>query len=145
MTWTEVEKSDPRALELADRHYSRRSVGSPWFTPPGRSLVLIRPRAVWAVVDQEHVKHAWPGALLNVMFRLERDPLDPLASDLIREATWLTRWRFGEGRQLLTFVQPALVRSARPGACYLHAGWRKIGECGRPGKRRKIVLEAPPS
>lgn len=47
--WTQVTKFDPRAARLADGHYSRRTVGSPQFMPPGETIVLLamRSRAVW--------------------------------------------------------------------------------------------------
>lgn len=38
---------DKQGRELADRHYSRRKVGSPQFMPPGQRFVLIAPGAVW--------------------------------------------------------------------------------------------------
>ncbi len=38
-------KFDPRAAALADRHYSRRTVGSPQFMPPGETIVLLAPAA----------------------------------------------------------------------------------------------------
>lgn len=39
-------KFDPRAAALADNHYSRRTVGSPQFMPPGETLVLLTPDAL---------------------------------------------------------------------------------------------------
>ena len=43
--WDIVTKFDPRAAALADRHYSRRKIGSPQFMPPGETLVLLTPDA----------------------------------------------------------------------------------------------------
>lgn len=40
MYWQKTIKFDPRCASLADRHYSRRTVGSPQFMPPGETVVL---------------------------------------------------------------------------------------------------------
>jgi hypothetical protein len=40
--WVQVNKSDPVACALADRHYSRRKIGAPQFMPPGQTIVLLR-------------------------------------------------------------------------------------------------------
>jgi hypothetical protein len=39
--WQRVTKFDPRAAALADRHYSRRKIGSPQFMPPGQTIILL--------------------------------------------------------------------------------------------------------
>ncbi|CAM4521976.1 hypothetical protein [Paenibacillus typhae] len=38
--WLVVTKGGDSCRRLADRHYSRQTVGSPQFTRPGRNLVL---------------------------------------------------------------------------------------------------------
>src|SRR5690606_23529170 len=43
VSWIRVTKFDKRACELADRHYSRRKIGSPQFMPPGQTIVLFEP------------------------------------------------------------------------------------------------------
>lgn len=40
MTWERITKFDRPAARLADGHYSRRTVGSPQFMPPGQTLIL---------------------------------------------------------------------------------------------------------
>lgn len=40
MIWELSYKADPRAREVADRHYNRQKPGTPQFVPPGRALVL---------------------------------------------------------------------------------------------------------
>lgn len=41
--WTRTTKFDAAGAALADGHYSRRTVGSPQFMPPGETVVLITP------------------------------------------------------------------------------------------------------
>lgn len=41
MRWIETDKGDPRCRELADRHYTRQSIGHPMWTRPGWNMVLL--------------------------------------------------------------------------------------------------------
>ena len=132
MNWTMSHRFDPRAVPLADRHYSRRKVGSPQFVPPGRCLVLLSKDADALWVSSwpfaEYVRHAWAGALVCSLFRNE-GPI--LSSQLIREAVAATRWYWPELPELgmITFVDAGKVRHKRdPGRCYLRAGFRRVGE-----------------
>jgi hypothetical protein len=123
---------DRRALPLADAHYNRRKVGSPQFVPPGRCLVLLTPDAgaLWVTSwpFAQYVRHRWPGAWVNSLFRRERGPL---ASELIREAIAATRAFFGEPPPLglVSFVDRDKTRHKRdPGRCYIKAGFEYDGE-----------------
>jgi len=121
---------EPRVL--ADRHYSRRSPGTRQFVPPGRCVVLVVPGAAAWVTSwplAEYVRHDWPGAWMNSLFRLERRDLY-LASELIRAAVAVTRhtWPEPPPLGLVTFVDAQAVRHKRdPGRCYLKAGFRRVG------------------
>jgi hypothetical protein len=130
--WSVSHRFDPRALPLADRHYNRRKVGSPQFVPPGRCLVLLTgdARALWVTSwpFAEYVRHRWPGAWVNSLFRREAGPL---ASELIRDAVAATRWTFGEPPPLgmVTFINRDKTTPKRdPGYCYLAAGFEPDGE-----------------
>ena len=67
MIWELSYKADPRAREVADRHYNRQKPGTPQFVPPGRALVLYTEtetgRAFWVTSYPfaEYVRHAWAG------------------------------------------------------------------------------------
>lgn len=37
--WKRIDHTDPRALEMADRHYSRQSPGTPEFMASGHKIV----------------------------------------------------------------------------------------------------------
>lgn len=128
-TWELAHRRDPRCLPIADRHYNRRKVGSPQFVPPGRCLVLWQPRAVWVTSWPfgQYVRHRWPGAWVNSLFRNEGAGL---SSELILEAVAITRWRWEPPEVgLVTFVDAAKVRHKRdPGRCYLRAGFERDGE-----------------
>lgn len=132
MRWQLSYRSEPAARALADRHYSRKTVGATQFAPPGRCVVLRTPEAdalwvaSWPFV--EYVQHDWAGAWLCSCFRNEGPHL---SSELITEAVAATRWRWGEPPELgmITFVNTQRVRRKRdPGRCFRRAGWSVCGE-----------------
>ena len=133
MDWLVSHRADRRAARLADRHYTRQSVGAVQFVPPGRCLVLVTSRvdAVWVTSwpQARYVKHAWAGAWVCSLFRNEA-PEHYRSSELIRDAVAATRARFGEPPALgmVTFVNPLCVRPKRdPGRCFRRAGFRPVG------------------
>lgn len=149
-TWIRVSKGDARALALADRHYSRQTVGDLQFMPPGKSLVLLTPcaRAVWGVC----LNHD-PGGTLRWRVSIFRNEGAGLSSELAREATEETyrlwRRRYGDlpEARLTTEVDPGKVRPKRdPGRCFLRAGWEYLYTTNGASKGRAdlVVLGAPP-
>jgi hypothetical protein len=129
--WARSHRFDERALPLADRHYNRRKVGSPQFVPPSRCLVFLTPdqKALWVTTwpYARYVRHAWPGAWVNSLFRNEGAGL---SSELIREAVaaTLAEWPDPPELGVVTFVDASKVRRKRdPGRCYLRAGFRHVG------------------
>ena len=140
MAWKLSYRCDPVAASLADRHYSRQTIGSPQFVPPGRCMVLVSrcSRAVWVTSwpFAEYTRHQWAGAWVCSMFRNEGAGL---SSELIRQAVAVTCWYHRNGPAswtthrepelgMITFVWPAKIRSSNPGYCYQRAGWRKVGK-----------------
>jgi hypothetical protein len=131
MRWRLSYRADPAVAVMADRHYSRRAVGSAQFVPPGQCVVLhsICGRAAWVTLSQDpqYVHHDWPLAWMNTLFRNEGAGL---SSELIREAVaaTLARWPVPPVQGMVTFVDQAQVRRKRdPGRCYLRAGFRRVG------------------
>jgi hypothetical protein len=132
MPWNYSHRFDRRALPLADRHYNRRKIGSPQFVPPGRCVVLLTPSAdaLWVTSwpFAKYVKHAWPGAWVNSLFRNESDAL---ASSLILAAVAASRFEFGDppALGLVTFINPKFVEPIKRrgklvyGYCYRKAGF----------------------
>lgn len=129
--WTRSYRADPAAVVIADRHYNRQKVGSPQFVPPGRCVVLLSEcrRALWVTSwpFAQYVRHAWPGAWVNILFRNEGAGL---SSDLIRAAVaaTLAEWPEPPALGLVTFVDAGKTRPKRdPGRCYRRAGFRHVG------------------
>jgi hypothetical protein len=111
---------DPELREMADRHYSRQSIGHPLFIGPGRKIVLRNPEGTWVF--------AWRKAELRedgqtgwecTIFRNESDRL---SSEIILECE-----KFVEGR-MFTYINARKVRSCNPGYCFKRAGWTFDGK-----------------
>lgn len=146
MRWRVSHRFSPIGAAIADRHYSRRTVGSDQFVAPGACLVLVAAdKALWVsrLPEPQYVRHAWPDAWECATFRNEGAGL---SSELIREAVAATRWRYGEppSAGMITFVDPERTRHKRdPGRCFVRAGFDRLDE--RTKKRGLVVLRLAPS
>ena len=137
MIWRLSDRADPAARVIADRHYNRQKPGTRQFVPPGRCLVLLAPGpALWVTSwpFAEYTRHEWAGAWVCSAFR--REGGDAPASEMIRAAVAVTRWRWPDVPPLgmITFVDRRRVRPTRVrgvdtwGWTYLRAGFRVAGE-----------------
>jgi hypothetical protein len=143
--WRRVTKFDPRTAQLADGHYSRRTIGSPQFMPPGETVILLS--------DDELAVFGWwrpaPSSGLAAMNGLDgwtctifRNTGPVLSSTLILEAeralvaVGVTCGPDG----LITYVWDAKVASKNPGYCFRCAGWARRG---RSADRKKTLLQKP--
>ena len=117
---------DDECRQLADRHYSRRTVGARQFAYSGRKLVLRDAQGlvifVWMYPD--------PGLRMdgqvgynNALFRNESARR---SSDIILEAERAAVASWGPNRAY-TYIDPRRVQSRNPGYCFKCAGWRHIG------------------
>lgn len=140
--WRPSHKFDKRGAALADGHYSRRTVGSPQFMPPGQTQVLVS-------ADEASVFGWWrphPRSGIRAMNGLDgwtcsifRRTGGAKASDLIIAAEiYLALSGMGCGPDgLLTYVWDSKVASANPGFCFKAAGWHTAGRAGCCGHMRK--------
>lgn len=132
MRWHESNRFDPRARVIYDRHYSRRasSVGKRQFVAPSRNAVLVIPGvAMWVVVAQEFVEHAWPSSWVCSAFRNEMGR-EYRSSELILEAIAATRYELGDPPVggMVTFIDEDKTRRKRdPGRCFRRAGFHVSG------------------
>lgn len=143
MTWHRVTKFDPRACALADRHYSRRKIGSPQFMPPGQTIVLLS-------ADELAVWGWWrphPESGIRAMNGLDgwtctifRNEGGVRSSDLILDAErFLLATGYDIGPDgMLTYVWDRRVASSNPGYCFQCAGWTRKG---RSADGRKTLLQ----
>jgi hypothetical protein len=143
--WLRVPKFDRDAARLADGHYSRRTIGSPQFMPPGQTVVL-------RAVDGKAVFGWWrpdPASGIVAMNGLDgwtctifRNESDRRSSDLIlaAEAELAATGTDCGPDGMLTYVWDAKVRSRNPGYCFICAGWTRLG---RSADGRKTLLRKP--
>lgn len=146
MRWQLAWSADPAVAAMADRHYSRKTVGAQQFAPPGRKVILRTPTAdaVWVTAWPRFTRpgFAWHGAWLCTIFRNESQHL---SSELIGDAVAVTRhqWPAVPPLGMVTFIDPGKVRRKRdPGRCFRRAGFV---EAGRTIDRGLIVLQLLPA
>jgi hypothetical protein len=116
---------DDECRQLADRHYSRRSVGSPQFAGNGRKLVL-RDAAgtmlfVWMFHDVQWRMDAQSGYYCQIF----RNESARRSSDIILEAEALAVKKWGPNRAF-TYVDATKIASLNPGYCFKCAGWHFV-------------------
>lgn len=122
-------RGDYEAARMADRHYSRRTVGSPQFTGPGTDLVLRNTEGtilfVWIYHNAagEHLQR-WDKQI-GYCCSLFRNESSRIASEIILEAERIVRDTWGPNR-VYTYVNPRKIKRTRsPGRCFLKAGWSR--------------------
>jgi hypothetical protein len=145
LPWRHVYRNDVRARELADRHYSRQTIGAIDFMASGKTFVLLAEhesrRAVWGAIDNLD-----PAGGRRFRCSIFRNETTLLSSELIRLATtatqerWIRRFGWNGTPPLTTEVDPLKTRRKRdPGRCFRKAGWFVIDE----DRRGLVVLQAP--
>ena len=141
--WEHVTKFDSMACALADRHYSRRKIGSPQFMPPGQTIVLVG-------FDGYPAVFGWwrphPASGLRAMNGLDgwtctifRNEGEMLSNSLIVEAEKFLPKDCGPDG-LMTYVWDSKVRGVNKGCCFKHAGY---SVAGRSADGRKTLLKKP--
>jgi hypothetical protein len=133
--WKHAHHKDSRGRQLADRHYSRKTVGAAEYMPPGYKIVLIGEddNAVWGVQRSNPKKVSRRDGFVcwdNTIFRIENDD-KRIVSPLIREAVAICIgiWKDIPPDGLHTFidirhVNPMITRSMPAwGESYVHAGF----------------------
>jgi len=118
---------DPEMAALADRHYSRRTIGARQFCYSGRKLVLRDTQAtvlfVW-MWPQDGMRLDDQTGYSCAIFRNEGSRR---SSDIILEAEALAFAKWGRNR-VFTYVNGGKIRSTNPGYCFLRAGWQRVGK-----------------
>jgi len=133
--WMVTHKGDRSCRLLADRHYSRQTVGHPMFTRPGRNLVLRTADGMATWVTWYGIRDDGLQAFECTIFRNETSIL---SSELIKDAVTATKAEWGKFPKdgMITYVAADKIRSTNAGYCFKRAGWKRIGE----SKKRGLVL-----
>src|SRR5215469_8070308 len=113
---------DQECRLLADRHYSRRTVGAKQFCYSGRKLVLRNAEGtilfVWMNPDPTMRMDGQTGYNCSIF----RNESSRKSSDIILEAELMAFEKWGPSR-LYTYVNPKRIQSKNPGYCFKCAGW----------------------
>jgi len=135
LLWFKVSKFNQEARKIADRHYSRQSVGDKQFVAPGETIVLLsydlKALFVWrkAKYRQDNQK--------GVECTIFRNEGKSLSSDLIKEAEQFA-WKRWKNERLFTYIDSDKIKSTNPGHCFIKAGWKKVN--GYRSKIHKLIL-----
>lgn len=124
--WHVTKKTDDSCRQLADRHYSRQTIGAANFCRPGNNYVLrtLEGNAVWVSWYSKYRDDKF-NAIECTLFRNESVYL---SSELILLASLMTFKHFGENapQTIITYVKADSVQSTNAGYCYLKAGYTKL-------------------
>lgn len=118
---------DPEMAALADRHYSRRTIGARQFLYSGRKLVLRNAEGTvlfgWVWPDETMRMDNQKGYNCAIF----RNESSRRGSDIILEAEeWATKW-WGPNR-FYTYVDGTKVKTEIAGYCFRRAKWKHVGE-----------------
>jgi hypothetical protein len=131
---------DGEMARLADRHYSRRTIGATQFCYSGRKLVLRDARGdvlfVWMFPDSTLRSDGQTGYNCAIF----RNESERRSSEIILEAERFAFEKWGPNR-LYTYVAPRKIKSTNPGYCFLMAGWKRAGLTKR-GDKILLVKES---
>lgn len=116
---------DAECAALADRHYSRRTVGSNQFAANGRKLVLRDGPGEVLFVWMFHEVALRFDAQGGYYCQIFRNESPRQSSAIILEAERLAVEKWGPNRAF-TYIDPAKVASVNPGYCFKRAGWRFV-------------------
>lgn len=125
---------------LADRHYSRRTVGARQFMYSGRKIVIRNTEGsvlfgwLWPHDDKRMDGQTGYGCAI---FRNESARL---SSSIILECERIAFDKWGPNR-MYTYVNPEKILSVHPGYCFKQAGWKFLRRA-KDGKHL-LVKELP--
>lgn len=123
----ETNHFDHEMADLADRHYSRRTVGARQFLYAGRKLVLRNSSGTvlfgWMWPDDDKRMDGQTGYNCAIF----RNESKRLASEIILEAEDYAVRKWGRNR-FYTYVDPKSVKGNPPGNCFYRAGWAFKGK-----------------
>lgn len=114
---------DAEMAMLADRHYSRRTIGARQFLYNGRKIVIRDAAGLvlfgWMFPDEDKRMDGQMGYNCAIF----RNESTRRSSDIILECEAIAIERWG-ARRMYTYVNPAKILSVNPGYCFKQAGWQ---------------------
>jgi len=118
---------DTEMAMLADRHYSRRTIGARQFLYSGRKLVIRNAEGTvlfgWIYPDESMRMDAQSGYNCAIF----HNESERRSSEIILECEQLAFSKWGSNR-VYTYVDPRRIKSPNPGYCFKCAGWQRVGQ-----------------
>jgi len=137
--WIITHKGDQSCRFLADKHYSRQTVGATQFTRPGENLVLRTAdgEALFVSWRSKHPRKDGYGYAYECTIFRNESPHKYLSSDLIKWAVHATvqEWGGFPGDGFITYVSPTAVKNENPGFCFEKANFIKQSQMSSRGLR----------
>lgn len=133
--WVRTHNCDQAGRELADKHYSRQTIGAPRFTRPGSNLVLRTPNgdAIWASWKSDFRRDNLQAYECTIF----RNESSYISSYLIAYACLATFQVYGDIEDgIITYVDDSKVESKNPGFSFQSVGFKKIGRT----KKAKLLI-----
>lgn len=131
---------DPEMAMLADRHYSRRTVGARQFLYSGRKIVIRNAEGTilfgWLFPDEDKRMDGQTGYNCAIF----RNESGRRSSDVILECEQIAIDRWGGPGRMYTYVDPRKIQSCNPGYCFKMAGW-EFERISAGGKH--LLVKAP--
>ena len=112
---------DSECAVLADRHYSRRTVGDRQFMPPGRTLVIRNHEGTLVFGWNWQFEEKRADGEFGYCCSIFRNKSGRKSSEVILECERVVVEHWGPNR-MFTYVNPSHV-SVNPGYCFKAAGW----------------------
>ena len=124
-----VKRCDVESRLLADRHYSRQTIGAREFMGNGRTLVL-RDAAGTLVFGWLYPKTAMH-VIDAVWCSIFRNESERRSSDVILEAEAMAVEHWPDVPRFATYIDPRKIASQNPGYCFKVVGYEHVGESTR--------------
>jgi hypothetical protein len=138
---------DPEMAALADRHYSRRTVGARQFLYSGKKIVIRDALGLvlfgWIFPDETMRMDGQKGYNCAIF----RNESPRQSSEIILESEQIAFDRWGPNR-MYTYVDPAKILSVNPGYCFKQAGWTTVHRADgsvHTSKAGQHLLQKPPA
>jgi len=130
---------DQECRMLADRHYSRRTVGARQFCYSGRKLVLRNTEGTVLFVWMYPIPEMRMDGQIGYNCAIFRNESERQSSDIILEAEQMAIEKWGANR-FYTYIDPSKIESPNPGYCFKKAGWH-YERTSKSGKHLLVKVE----
>lgn len=121
-----VKDGDSNICAMADRHYSRKTIGANRIAGPGEHIILTNDKREYVIGFRKQLYRL--DNQIGIECFIFRNEGSELSSDLLITAENFIVGKWGQGIRVFTFVNPAKIKSHNPGFCFKKAGYKIDGK-----------------